>query len=171
MMPEIQREPSNGRRIKLEWYEQVTAGVIGVLRRVESLRHGLTHNPPRPELEEKYGHLMARDIEAAGAEVAAARMIGRYWYAGVNQWDQCDVWPDVEVRWTEYKGGRLLLQKKDKPDSPYVLVVGKFPDYEIVGWIRGRDGQREDWWKSRGRLLVARFAMWYRAKHFVRTSQ
>ena len=75
-------------RVKLEWFEELLAGLCGMLRRTESERQkfGRTYS----SVED---HPMATSIDAAGAEVAVAKMLNRYWRAGVNTLK----WPDVSI--------------------------------------------------------------------------
>lgn len=131
---------SDKQTITLEWYEQVLAGVIGTLRQVEAARLNCKPSSTKDD------HAMARNIEAAGAELAVAKFLQRYWHPGVNRFRDPDVAPNVEVRQTTLDSGRLIIRKRSAdPMRRYVLVRGTMPTFEVVGWIWGRDGMREEW--------------------------
>ena len=127
-------------RVKLEWFEQWTVCTIAFLRRRETECDG-SFRPAYSGNDSIYG-----DIDAVGAEQAVAKFLNRYWLAGVNTHQLADVAPDIEVRQTPHANGRLCIRPdKLQPERPYVLVRGTMPDYEIVGWIRGKDARRDEW--------------------------
>jgi hypothetical protein len=82
---------------------------------------------------------------AAGAEPAAAKIFNQYW-AGIGDPTKPDVGPHIEVKWTDWENGYLAIDKDNPDDWIYVLVRGDFPEYEIVGWIKGKDGKQEHRW-------------------------
>tara|TARA_R110000803_G_scaffold30935_2_gene69403 strand:+ start:155 stop:622 length:468 start_codon:yes stop_codon:yes gene_type:complete len=47
----------------------------------------------------------------------------------------------VDVKTTKYSSGRLLatMKKKVEDCDVYVLVVGEFPNYRIVGWAKSEE--------------------------------
>jgi hypothetical protein len=86
------------------------------------------------------------DIDATGAEIAAAKYLNHYWIPGVNTSQWPDVSPNIEVRHTAHRDGKLLLTAQgSKPERPYVLVRGSMPRYEIVGWLYGHEAMRDEW--------------------------
>lgn len=126
-------------RISLAWYEHALAAHCGVLRNVEANRKGLKRTySSKPDIPD------GTHINAAGAEMALAKFMHRYWYAGVNCFDDPDVFPNVEVRCTTNPQGRLIVRADAADDRPYVLVRGLIPDYEIVGWILGSEAKRPE---------------------------
>lgn len=52
----------------------------------------------------------------------------------------------VDVKTTKYRNGRLLATKKKKIEDCdiYVLVVGEFPSYDIVGWAKADELLRKE---------------------------
>ena len=126
--------------VTLTWAEQILAAQCGVLRNVEALRLGC-----RREYSRKLDHATATNIDAAGAEMAVAKMLGRYWLAGVNEFDIADVAPNLEVRHTQNSNGRLIVRRDAPEDRPFFLVRGTMPRYEIVGWIWACDAKRKEW--------------------------
>lgn len=73
-----------------------------------------------------------RDIEASGAELAAAKALGLDWEPRVGDFHCSDLEVGYEVRHTPYPNGHLIIRPHDKPGT-YILVTGKMPVYEIVG--------------------------------------
>lgn len=98
------------------------------------------------------------DISGCLAEFAVAKAFGMPWdgeYLDNEKWSQWrtdghDV-SGIEVRSTRHHDGRLLLHKRDKDDSPYVLVrTHAKPRFQIVGWMLGRDGKKPEFWTDVG---------------------
>lgn len=54
-----------------------------------------------------------------------------------------------EVRYTHYWNGHLRGNDHDKPDAPYILVVGEYPNFRIVGWAYGREVHQEKYFGSK----------------------
>ena len=129
-----------GHVVTLSWYEHQIAALCGVMRNVEALRNGWTRN-----YSKTVDDANVTNINAAGAEMAVAKFLNRYWVAGVNEFDAPDVSPNVEVRSTPYPHGKLIVRKDAPDDRPFVLVRGTLPNFEIVGWIRGGEAKRNEW--------------------------
>ncbi len=89
------------------------------------------------------------NIEGACAELAVAKAINKYWPGGVNTFKAPDL-EDIQVRWTPRKDGHLIVRKGDPDNDKFVLVIGKMPDYEVVGWIKGSDAKQERYLKNWG---------------------
>jgi len=85
------------------------------------------------------------DLDGLGAEVVAAKFLNLYpdLTPGPRSGgaDLINGRHTIDVKHTRYKNGRLLatLKKADTPCDVYVLVTGKFPEYEIVGWAWGAE--------------------------------
>lgn len=52
----------------------------------------------------------------------------------------------IVARWTDRPKGKLIIHPKDNADLAYVLVVGDTQPFTVPGWIRGRDGKRQEYW-------------------------
>ena len=98
-----------------------------------------------------------RDIEATAAEIALARYLNLYWLpsAGPQPASIGDV-GEWEVRWTEHADGHLTVRQNTPPDRKCALVVGRIPEFRIVGWMLAADAQqdryRKDFENAKGRL-------------------
>lgn len=133
--------------VRLTWAECEVAVIAGGHRRLRRLRKGTAE-------AHRWGYDGADNwsahVEGAGAEIAVAKLLGRYWsddqapdYAG-------DVGEGVQVRHTTHPAGRLILHREDDPRQTFYLVRGQLPAFEVVGSILGADGQREDFWGDPG---------------------
>ena len=130
-----------GVTVTLEWYEQLFAGFVGWMRFIEGQRLGVTKQRHDPN-----GEIIPTDIEAAAAELAAAKVLNIYWPCGVNTFkNRSDIGRHTEVRYTKYLSGKLRVGVNDHDDRPYVLVRGEFPTVEVVGWMLGRDAKQAHW--------------------------
>lgn len=124
--------------VTLTWYEQQIAGLCGLMRAVDSLRRG------RRRALFSGADLDENDIQAAGAEMAVAKLFNRYWRAGVDTPALPDVGMKFEVRRTASHRA-LLVRDSDHDDRRYVMVRGSLPSFEVVGWMLGSDAKRECW--------------------------
>ena len=60
----------------------------------------------------------------------------------------------IEVRWTKYVTGQLIIHEYDRPNDIAVLVTGQAPHYFIAGWIpiaiaqraKYRHSKQPNWW-------------------------
>lgn len=121
------------------------AKTIGGLRRIESIKQGL---------KDAHGYdgssVWDTDIEGAAAELAYCKFRGQYWGGHVNNYKEADVGRLVQVRFTKYQNGNLIVRKNDSDDHYYVLVTGCIPRFTVVGWIKGDDAKNEQWLSTKG---------------------
>lgn len=123
-------------RVTLDWYELSVAAHVGQMRRVESMRRGCTRaDGTTPEWN--------TDVEGAAAEMAVAKLLGRYWSGSVNAFHDPDV-GIIGVRHTTRPDGKLIVRDRDKDDVLYVLVTGSNGSYTIHGGIMGADARALD---------------------------
>ncbi len=89
-------------------------------------------------------------INGALGEVAVAKYLGRYWdgMGALGDLHAADVGGGVQVRWTGKPNGDLILHPSDADDKPFVLVTGDAPRFTLHGWILGRDGKLETYWRD-----------------------
>jgi hypothetical protein len=91
-------------------------------------------------------HTAAKEIESIGAEIEAARAIGRDWVDRDSPDHDGDIGPGLQVRHTRYDGGHLILHPEDEDGHVFFLVTGSFPNLTVRGWIRASEGKRGEWW-------------------------
>lgn len=128
--------------------EMMIAGYIGVARNVYALVHGLT-----PAADMGWGNSWQTNIDGACGEMFVAKTLGMHWCPLIGDIRADDVGP-YQVRtngsrkWTD-----TILRpasetcKGDYPDRPYIAVLALAvpSEFEIMGWIWGRDGMAEQW--------------------------
>jgi hypothetical protein len=121
--------------------EMYLATLVGVMREIQHLG-----NPAR---QHRYGADPTRHfqlhIQGAAGELAVAKIYNCFWNGAVGNLRASDVGP-LGVRTTAHPTGRLCLHPADPDDTPFVLVVGTMPTLRLAGWLRARDGKREEWW-------------------------
>lgn len=140
----------SGIPVHLSRAEIVSAALIGVLRRVNGL-FGARQSVPGIDAN---GHGWISDIEGACAERTFAKALSTYWDSSTGRYRNSTAGDvgEVEVRWTPHDDGHLVLRPDNvKLDSIYVLVVGCAPDYRVVGWLYGREGIVDTFWKDPGK--------------------
>lgn len=84
-------------------------------------------------------------IEGACSELALAVLTGQPWTGegfrnGPGRRPPPDVGEDIEVRWVAPEGKYLNMDaRRDIAHRRYVLLRGYCPEYEVLGWIWGRE--------------------------------
>ena len=87
------------------------------------------------------GHLDPEELLRLCALGAAAELAAVKWLNVPNfvlsidtYKDEPDIWPNWEVKHTEYAGGHLIIKDSDRDTDRAVLVTGVNP-FTIVGWL------------------------------------
>jgi hypothetical protein len=128
--------------VQLTPSEMVIAATVGSQRRISAILNGR-----RPNYGSPTANNWGIDIEAAGAELAVAKVFGLWWNALVK--NPVLKYPDVgnlQVRHTLRTEGRLIVHATEPDDDVFVLVRGCMPRYLVVGWIKGSDAKHADFW-------------------------
>ena len=99
--------------------------------------------------------------ESLGAEMVVARYFGLDYDVNVSNGKRnADVGKGIEVKWTSYINGSLIIYPNDRVDDIAVLVVNRSPDYRIVGWLPIKDAMQkhfkntsqDSWWVNQDSL-------------------
>jgi hypothetical protein len=122
--------------IKLNKAEQVLAKYLA------QARHDNARSKGKPNLKMGNQSDWETDLEGIGGELAACKHFGVYPDTEINltSFPKFDLITKkgnkIDVKTTKYKNGKLLATKKKRRGEcdAYVLVVGEFPNYELVGW-------------------------------------
>ena len=123
---------------RIGWPEVAIGAMVGVRRQIKHRMRGDLHRWG----ENGIGP-WDRDVESACAEKFVARMTGLYHFDGED--GATDVGPH-QVRQTSLPDGRLILHPDDKDHEAFILVVGRAPVYEMIGWCFGREGKLPEYW-------------------------
>jgi len=99
--------------------------------------------------------LIAQYAEALGAEWIVAKYLGVDYDPIVSKHKEAaDVSSNIEVRWTKYVAGQLIVHEYDRSNDIAILVTGTAPHYFIAGWIpiamaqrpKYRHSKQPNWW-------------------------
>lgn len=140
-------------KIKLTADEMLVCMVAAV--KVTSDKGALL-DAPRSYNNNSFMIYLSELAEAIGSEWAVAKYFGRPF----DPFDldkgkvRADVGNSIEVRWTKYELGQLIVYEYDRPTDIAVLVTGTAPNYYIAGWIpvtmaqkpRYRHSKQPTWW-------------------------
>jgi hypothetical protein len=133
--------------VKLSVDDVIRGAAVGFLREVESIKKGLVNKHGYKGKDEWETHIMG-----ALAELAVANYLGVPWNEGINTFSAPDIDPDIQVRCSkrEYQH-RLTVRPKDKDNERFVLVNRMTNyNYELLGWILGKDAKHPDYSEDPG---------------------
>lgn len=63
----------------------------------------------------------------------------------------------LQIRTRDKPDYDLLIRPDASPDDVYVLVTGRAPRFNVVGWIVARDAMRPEWSQTYGSRPAAYF--------------
>jgi len=118
--------------VVLEPHEYQTAASVGARRVTTSIfrgnknKHGFSN-----------GHGWEIHIEGACAEMAVAKHFDIYWDGSNGTYKLPDLSGLMQIRWTAYKSGKLIVRPEDDDYHRFVLVTGRCPNYVIHGYMQG----------------------------------
>ena len=105
---------------------------------------------------------VAQVAESIVAEILVARYLGYVNFdPRASRFKQtADVGSNIEVRWTRYDTGSLIVYENDRVTDVAVLVTGRSPNYNLAGWIpvaiakkpRYRSSSQPTWWVTQQNL-------------------
>jgi hypothetical protein len=119
-----------------------------------------------------YHEMISQHAESVGAEIAVAEYFGlRNFVPSINTFkDEPDVETEVsriEVKHTKYANGHLILQEsqRSRPNDVCILVCGKSPVYQLLGWIpafmamrpRYKHSQQGNYWVGQRNLFEMKY--------------
>lgn len=106
---------------------------------------------------------VAEEAEGVAAEWAVAKYYRKPFdptESNEKYKNQADVGNGLEVRWTKWNDGHLIIYEYDRKSDIAILVTGKSPTYVIKGWIpvavaqkdRYRHHSQPTWWVAQHHL-------------------
>lgn len=122
-------------RVVLDYAQEIEAHQVGFAR-VYALKSRPDH-PGRFNKGISLHEFIGENAEAVGAEMAVAQFFGlRNFKPTINTFkNEADVGSRLEVKWTKYDNGSLIINKTDRQQDVAVLVTGRSPVYQLSGWI------------------------------------
>lgn len=135
-------------KVELNESEAFHAALCGIGRRLKGI-----YTETRSDKHGFDGLGWDIDIEGAGAEIAACNALNIPWTHAVKivadpSILEGDIAPGVEVRHTITHSNSLILHPEDKDDYSYLLVTGRMPIYMVRGWLKARDGKKQQYWRT-----------------------
>lgn len=118
--------------VTLSWLETHIASMVGGIRRLTSMKAGLKDKAGRP-------NDWSADVEGTAGEIALAKYLNVYWMPTNKTFTLPDV-GKLEVK-TVAKGDELPIHPNIPDDRIVVMVAGRIPNFEVVGWIRAGDAK------------------------------
>lgn len=94
--------------------------------------------------------------QSVGAEMAVAKYfkIGMFKPSVDTFKREADVGSQIEVKWTLWQDGHLILNGTDRREDVAILVVGKAPTYYVTGWIPIAMAMREKYLRGDGSYWI-----------------
>ncbi len=126
--------------VELTAMEMYQAGIVGIARRIDSMRRGLSNTTG-------VTNSWNIDIEGALGEMAVAKALNLYAGLPINNYKDADI-GQYHVRATELDDGCLIVRPEDKLDCMYILVTGRNGKYVVRGQIEGYDATDKRFWRS-----------------------
>lgn len=103
-----------------------------------------------------YHDMISQHAEAIGAEMAVANYFNFVNFDPSKSLfkETADVSHNLEVKWTKYENGQLIIYPNDRNTDIAILVTGKSPVYTIAGWIpvavakkpKYKHSSQDTWW-------------------------
>ena len=123
--------------------------------------HGTLGRTPRYNTALNIHERISEYAESLASEYVVANELGIDYdlnYDGFKQF--ADVGTNIEVRWTRWNLGHLIVYPTDRDDDIAILVCGKSPHYRIAGWIpvkvarsnRYKHSSQDSWWVDQDNL-------------------
>jgi hypothetical protein len=105
---------------------------------------------------------VAQVAESIVAEILVARYLGYINFdPRASQFKKtADVGSFIEVKWTRYENGQLIIYESDRTTDVAILVTGTSPSYRLAGWIpvamakrpKYKNSKQPTWWVDQKNL-------------------
>ena len=135
-------------RVSLNHEEEVMAHKVG-FERATALDSTANHNS-RKDKHLNYHDYITQLSEAVGSEIAVAKFLAiSDFEPTINTFKrEADVGSRIEVKWTKWQDGHMIIHQSDRNTDIAILVVGKSPEYYLVGWIPVAQAKVQQHWVS-----------------------
>lgn len=142
--------------VRLTGDEGMAAVSVGAMQLMRAINRGLVGTRKGDHGGMSYRGMherWANSILGALAEYAACKGLGIHWGSGFDG-IHGDDGRGLQFRATHHDPAHLIVNEADTvkwPDSWFVLIIGHWPEFRIVGGILGRDAKREKWFRADAR--------------------
>ena len=143
--------------IHLTQADEILSAQVGLQRVEYSKINGHSHSYITPNNGNYFKDILIAS-ESAAAEMAVARSLGIMDFKPTANTfkGMADVAENIEVKWTSWTDGHLIVHPKDRDTDIAVLVVGDCPKFKVIGWIpmviakkpRFKHSKMDAWWIS-----------------------
>jgi len=134
--------------IKLSADEMLAGAIVAAKHKITCDDRRATGKASRRPEHYEEERTWDQEIESSLAEIAVCSFSDHYWtgsrFDGTSGTDA----GSMQVRWTRHPNGHLIVYEEDPPNAYYVLVVGRSPVFQIVGWIKGVDARKPIYWRT-----------------------
>lgn len=147
-------------RVKPTIEDKVLAHTVALERIAEI--HGQADDWSRYDKRLNFHEYVAQVAESIVAEILVARFLGFVAFdpRASRFKDSADVGSFVEVKWTRYETGQMIIYENDRNTDVAILVVGTSPNYRLAGWIpvamakrpKYRNSKQPTWWVTQQNL-------------------
>ena len=137
--------------------DEILCAQVGLQRVEYSKINGHSHSYITPNNGNYFKDILIAS-ESAAAEMAVARSLGiaNFTPTANTFKSMADVGENIEVKWTSWIDGHLIVTPKDRDTDIAVLVVGDCPKFKVIGWIpmviakkpRFKHSKMDAWWIS-----------------------
>ena len=149
-------------QVILDYAQECQAAEVALSRAIEIGATPL--HASRRNQAVNFHEMIAECAESVGAEIAVAQYFGiKGFKPTLNTFkNEADVMARLEVKWTKYDSGHLIINPTDRPDDVAILVTGRSPVYQLVGWIPiklarqelFRHESQDNYWIPQGKLYA-----------------
>ena len=109
--------------------------------------HGRPDHVSRYNKNLNFHDYIMETAESIGAEYAVAKYFGIADFSAADSRFKrtADVGSIIEVKWTKYDSGSLIIYDTDRSTDIAILVTGKSPNYYLKGWIPIAVAKNQKW--------------------------
>ena len=140
--------------VKLSFEEGLSAATQGVVQMMRAKQNGWVGADHGGSSGRDERERWAQAIHGQLCEHAVAKALNLFPSASVDGIQHGDFGGICAVRGTPWQNGHLIINGAEADpyaDTPFILVVGHWPDFRIAGWIYGREATFEKWWRPNER--------------------
>jgi hypothetical protein len=147
-------------KVKPTIEDKVLAHTVA-LERIAQIQ-GQADDKSRYDKRLNFHEYVAQVAESIVAEILVARYLGYVDFdpRASRFKDTADVGSFVEVKWTRYENGQMIIYENDRNTDVAILVTGSSPNYSLAGWIpvvmakkpKYRNSKQPTWWVTQQNL-------------------